>query len=290
MVASRSRMFGMVRVAMIPGPYRRNDDSSGMNAAREAHAAHHAIQQAARQIATVLRSEDEEEQDQDLRQEHQHAADAGDDAVDQQAAQNAVGQPVPQRAGQHADAAMSIHSIGTAAQENTAWNIKNSSVASTGAATGRSTTASMRGAGADARGARIAADGEDAAPHATPRRPADIGDGIRGRRSAAAPGRGCAARYSASSSVGGAPATVSTTGTPSSRESAIASTCACERATSRHVQRDDHRPEPFTAVPATGAQVQGAGWWRIDHGDDRVLGAAGTGATIAGDASSAWPG
>ena len=32
MVATRSRMFGMVRVAMIPGIAQANDDSSGMKA------------------------------------------------------------------------------------------------------------------------------------------------------------------------------------------------------------------------------------------------------------------
>ena len=61
MVATRSRMFGIVRVAMIPGIAQANDDSSGMKAP-ERPAAHHAIQQVgrARQVATVLEREDEE--------------------------------------------------------------------------------------------------------------------------------------------------------------------------------------------------------------------------------------
>ena len=63
-------------------------------------------------------------QDQDLRQEHQHAADAGDDAVDQQALQNAVGQPVPTSAPASMPTPASIHSIGAAAQANTAWKMK----------------------------------------------------------------------------------------------------------------------------------------------------------------------
>ncbi len=94
-VAMRSRRFGIVRVAMMPGIAQAKLDSSGMNARPERPTrSHQPVEQVrgARQVAAVLEREDEEEQDQDLRQEHEHAADARDDAVDEQAAQRAVGQ------------------------------------------------------------------------------------------------------------------------------------------------------------------------------------------------------
>ena len=89
-VASRSRQFGMVRVAMMPGIAQAKLDSSGMKARPDRPTLPiSAVEQegGARQVAGILEREDEEEQDQDLRQEHEHAAGAGDHAVDQQAAQ-----------------------------------------------------------------------------------------------------------------------------------------------------------------------------------------------------------
>ena len=138
-------------------------------AARQADPAHQPVEQegGARQVARVLEHEDEEEQDQDLRQEHEHAAGAGDHAVD------AAGCAAARRAGARSASRCRapprpclIASIGSFAQENTAWNIRNSTTASSaGPSTGCSTTASMRcWKRRRARGIAAAARGEDA-PH-----------------------------------------------------------------------------------------------------------------------------
>jgi hypothetical protein len=76
MVTSRSRGLAMVRAAMMPGMAQAKLDSSGMNERPTGPRRPSAVEQEgrARQVARLLQHQDEEEQDHDLRQEHQHAA------------------------------------------------------------------------------------------------------------------------------------------------------------------------------------------------------------------------
>ena len=98
MVAMRSRLFSMVRVAMMAGTAQAYADSSGMNDfALQSDARHGAVgdQRRARQIAGVFQDADEQEQQQDLRQEYHHRSDAAPDPVDQQRTQRRSGSSVP---------------------------------------------------------------------------------------------------------------------------------------------------------------------------------------------------
>ena len=75
MVAMRSRLFSMVRVAMIAGTAQPYAESSGMKLLPcKPDARHGAVgdQRGARQVAGILQDADEEEQQQHLRQENDH--------------------------------------------------------------------------------------------------------------------------------------------------------------------------------------------------------------------------
>ena len=196
-------------------------------AAGQPDAAHQAVEQEgrARQVARLLEHQDEEEQDQDLRQEHEHAADAGDDAVDQQAAQRALGQHgadgVAERRGGGLDPAHRRLGPGEHRLEH---QEQQQPPAASGPSTGCSTTRSMRSLASVRHEPRPGpgAAGCAARAHGRWRCCARSCRGMAARRlPAAALGR--AARSSAASPPART-ATVGTTGTPSSRASASAST------------------------------------------------------------------
>ena len=183
MVASRSRLEGMVRAAMTPGIAHAKEDSSGMNARPgQSHPAHQPVEHEgrARQVAGVLQRQDEGEQQQDLRQEHQHAAGAGEHAIEDQAAQGPCGS-TPASQALRARCRALIHACGAFAQLNTAWNMRNSTTpSSSGPPSGAARPGRARPSAAHARGHAVAGGIEHAA-HLALRRLDVRGRGGRGR-------------------------------------------------------------------------------------------------------------
>ncbi len=85
MVAMRSRLFSITRVAMMAGTAQAYAESSGMNDLPcKPELRHRAVgdESGAGEIAGVFENTDEQEQQQNLRQEDDHGSDAAPDAID----------------------------------------------------------------------------------------------------------------------------------------------------------------------------------------------------------------